>query len=94
MARGGAQLLEHRRTAARAGDERQAGAVPVERPEGDERKGGTINISSLLTGKCVGKVAQGEPLHELQDVTTLYYNEQRNALYLGDRNGILRVLAQ
>jgi hypothetical protein len=64
------------------------------RPEGDERKGGTINISSLLTGKCVGKVAQGEPLHELQDVTTLYYNEQRNALYLGDRNGILRVLAQ
>jgi hypothetical protein len=55
---------------------------------------GTINVSSILTGKCVAKIADGAPLGALQDVTSLYFNEERNELYVGNRSGMLHVWSQ
>ena len=63
---------------------------------------GTINVSHILTGRCVAKLVDcaGDGsgvdgvLDTLRDVTALHFSEERNELYVGDRNGILHVYAQ
>lgn len=57
---------------------------------------GTINLSWIDTGKSVGKITCG-PQHEmehiraLEGVTALYYNEERNEIYSGNRLGVVHV---
>jgi hypothetical protein len=58
---------------------------------------GSINVSNILTGKCVAKVcpfahggnAQWE--EALQDVTAVFYDEERNEIYTGNRGGLVHV---
>ena len=59
---------------------------------------GSINVSNILTGKCLAKIStkDGEPGSEptrkaLEDVTALYYNEERNEIYTGTKTGHLHV---
>ena len=90
------------------------------RPEGDTRSGGTINISSISSGKCaatlggqgsglrtlplplplplaptltpsrcVAKLAAGDAMPQLHDVTSIFYNEERDELYVGTKSGML-----
>jgi len=57
---------------------------------------GSINISNILTGKCMAKLnASQNPSYRssLEDVTALFYNEERNEIYSGTRNGKLTVWA-
>ena len=64
------------------------------RSDTDSGAGGGVHISSILTGKCIARLADGAPLPELQDVTSLFYNEERHELYIGNKQGILTVWAQ
>ncbi|KAJ8903604.1 hypothetical protein NDN08_004708 [Rhodosorus marinus] len=52
---------------------------------------GSINISSISTGKCMAKIScDSESLqhrHALKGVSALYYNEDRNEIYTGNRSG-------
>ena len=57
-------------------------------------EGGTINVSHILTGECVAKIADGAALKSLQDVTSIYFNEETDELYVGTRQGILHVWSQ
>lgn len=65
---------------------------------------GSINISNILTGKCLAKIQAGSSskttcnsriqtsLSEaLDDITALYYDEERNEIYTGNRYGKLHV---
>lgn len=57
---------------------------------------GSINISWIATGKSLCKVTcdadKGEEhLRALEDVTALYYNEERNEIYTGNRQGYVHV---
>ena len=57
----------------------------------DHRRG-TINVSHILSGRCVAKIASdGDELH---DVTSLYFSEERNELYVGNKQGMLHVWSQ
>lgn len=56
---------------------------------------GSINVSNILNGKCIAKV-QCNPkdpseVHALQDVTALFYNEDRNEIYTGNASGMVHV---
>ena len=62
-----------------------------------------MNVSHILTGRCVAKIAGGggEPGSPSDvfgdgaaDVTALYFSEERNELYVGNRQGLLHVWAQ
>lgn len=73
---------------------------------------GSINISNILTGKCLAKIkaSNGHPKEEdcssglgnskhrktavaeaLEDITALFYDEERNEVYTGNRHGFLHV---
>ncbi|CAK9198733.1 unnamed protein product [Sphagnum troendelagicum] len=71
---------------------------------------GSINISNILTGKCLAKIRADDPhvgirprtcanssnirssIHEaLEDVTALFYDEERNEIYTGNRHGLVHV---
>jgi len=65
---------------------------------------GSINISNILTGRCLTKIQAGDSskttgssrmrsnLSEaLEDITALYYDEDRNEIYTGNRQGMLHV---
>lgn len=75
---------------------------------------GSINISNILTGKCLAKIKanDGPPKEEeeecssglrnskqrktavaeaLEDITALFYDEERNEIYTGNRHGFLHV---
>lgn len=73
---------------------------------------GSINISNILTGKCLAKIkASNGHLKEedcssglgnskrsksavaeaLEDITALFYDEDRNEVYTGNRHGLLHV---
>jgi len=55
---------------------------------------GTINISHILTGKCVAKIAEPTEGGALRDVTALYFSEERSELYVGNRQGVLHIFRQ
>ncbi|PNT31017.1 hypothetical protein POPTR_006G113000v4 [Populus trichocarpa] len=81
-----------------------------------EGNGGSINISNILTGKCLAKInaTNGSPKDEeccsstgsskqscslmkstvaeaLEDITALFYDEDRNEIYTGNRHGLVHV---
>lgn len=57
---------------------------------------GAINFSLISTGKLLGKItcdSSNSPGHAevLEDVTALYFNEERNEIYSGDPDGLIHV---
>lgn len=57
---------------------------------------GSINISWIDSGKSLCKVTcnaeqNDEHIRALEDVTALYYNEERNEIYTGNRQGLVHV---
>lgn len=78
---------------------------------------GSINISNILTGKCLAKInaTNGSPKGDecstsagsskkqdysrvrstvaeaLEDITALFYDEERNEIYTGNRHGLVHV---
>ncbi|CAI5464222.1 unnamed protein product [Closterium sp. Yama58-4] len=65
---------------------------------------GSINISNILTGKLLAKIssdsesaqAKSKSVHStmkeaLEDVTALFYDEDRNEIYTGNRSGFVHV---
>ena len=71
---------------------------------------GSINISNILTGKCLAKIRADDPSvvicplsrpnssnirssvqEALEDVTALFYDEERNEIYTGNRHGLVHV---
>ena len=56
---------------------------------------GSIHVSNILNGKCLAKINARDDDHDtqfaLQDVTALYYNEERNEIYTGTKSGHLHV---
>ncbi|XP_021896876.1 uncharacterized protein LOC110813905 [Carica papaya] len=77
-----------------------------------EGNAGSINISNILTGKCLAKInsASGTPkvngcssgsgsstqmrstvAEALEDITALFYDEERNEIYTGNRHGLIHV---
>ncbi|MQM08941.1 hypothetical protein Taro_041803 [Colocasia esculenta] len=65
---------------------------------------GSINISNILTGKCLAKIRASNFKAELlpssfrntvaealEDITALYYDEDRNEIYTGNRQGLVHV---
>ncbi|CAN0880061.1 hypothetical protein LINGRAHAP2_LOCUS13437 [Linum grandiflorum] len=82
-----------------------------------EGNAGSINVSNILTGKCLAKInaANGSPKSDdsssgsssgssqrqtsmrstageaLEDITALFYDEERNEIYTGNRHGLVHV---
>ncbi|XP_020574279.1 uncharacterized protein LOC110020497 [Phalaenopsis equestris] len=73
---------------------------------------GSINMSNILTGKCIAKISANDPLIQmsprkggdasrssircsvreaLEDVTALFYDEDRNEIYTGNKQGLIHV---
>lgn len=57
---------------------------------------GSINVSWITSGKRLAKIEAGEnstPEHKtaLQEVTSLFYNEERSEVYSGNKEGYLHV---
>uniref|UniRef100_A0A1D1Z661 Lissencephaly-1 n=1 Tax=Anthurium amnicola TaxID=1678845 RepID=A0A1D1Z661_9ARAE len=65
---------------------------------------GSINISNILSGKCLAKIRASNSKREifaskfrntvaeaLEDITALYYDEDRNEIYTGNRQGLVHV---
>jgi len=48
---------------------------------------GSINVSEISTGKCEEKIYG----NQLQGVTALFYNEERNEIYVGTDSGFLQI---
>ncbi|MQL86351.1 hypothetical protein Taro_018869 [Colocasia esculenta] len=70
----------------------------------DDHAAGSINISNILTGKCLAKIHENsceKLIHAsrfrntvaeaLEDITALYYDEDRNEIYTGNRQGFVHV---
>jgi WD40 repeat protein len=71
-----------------------------------EENAGSINISNILTGKCLAKIKAGDFSKQkktwkfqstiteaLEDITALYYDEERDEIYTGNRHGLVHVWA-
>eukprot|EP01018_Ginkgo_biloba_P004599 Gb_06373 [translate_table: standard] len=77
---------------------------------GEEENVGSINISNILTGKCLAKIRANDPNVQisprnrpsastirstvgeaLEDITALFYDEERNEIYTGNRHGLVHV---
>ncbi|XP_031497860.1 uncharacterized protein LOC116262543 [Nymphaea colorata] len=75
-----------------------------------EGTAGSINISNILTGKCLAKIRACDPnvnisprnranaskiwssvAEALEDITALFYDEERNEIYTGNRLGLVHV---
>ncbi|KAJ9185517.1 hypothetical protein P3X46_005144 [Hevea brasiliensis] len=79
-----------------------------------EGNAGSINVSNILTGKCLAKInaGNGNPKRDecsgssskrshspirstvaeaLEDITALFYDEERNEIYTGNRHGLVHV---
>jgi hypothetical protein len=70
---------------------------------------GSINMSDIMTGKCIAKIAANDPAlriaprkngspsiwstipEALEDVTALFYDEDRNEIYTGNSHGLVHV---
>ncbi|GAU18981.1 hypothetical protein TSUD_178990 [Trifolium subterraneum] len=81
-----------------------------------EANAGSINVSNILTGKCVAKInaanciakvddcsntcsckhidsaqIRSSVAEALEDITALFYDEDRNEIYTGNRHGLVHV---
>jgi hypothetical protein len=84
---------------------------PSDEPPG-ETPVGSINMSNILTGKCIAKISANDPelricprrrgetghssvrstvREALEDVTALFYDEDRNEMYTGNKHGLVHV---
>lgn len=57
---------------------------------------GSINVSSIDTGKALGKITcgqnhTGDHINALSSISSLYYNEERNEIYSGSSDGHLYI---
>lgn len=73
---------------------------------------GSINMSEIMTGKCIAKITANDPAlsvaphrndrskrslgwstvpEALEDVTALFYDEDRNEIYTGNSHGLVHV---
>lgn len=73
---------------------------------------GSINMSNILTGKCIAKISASDPAVQisprkrgdtgrssirstvreaLEDVTALFFDEDRNEIYTGNKQGLIHV---
>jgi hypothetical protein len=59
-----------------------------------EVRSGTINVSSIHTGRCIAKLASSDDREMPLEVSSLYFSEERNELYVGDKQGLLHVYNQ
>ncbi|KAG0451732.1 hypothetical protein HPP92_026091 [Vanilla planifolia] len=80
--------------------------------EGEALAVGSINMSNILTGKCIAKISANDPSIQisprrrgdagrsairstvreaLEDVTALFYDEDRNEIYTGNKQGLIHV---
>lgn len=76
----------------------------------EEERVGSINISNILTGKCLAKICATDPnvkvspreransspvistiREALEDITALFYDEENNEIYTGNRYGRVHV---
>lgn len=83
-------------------------ALPLS--SGTEENVGSINISNILTGKCLAKIRANDPNVQisprnrpnastirstveeaLEDITALFYDEERNEIYTGNWHGLVHV---
>ncbi|GBG80793.1 hypothetical protein CBR_g31349 [Chara braunii] len=76
-------------------------------PHQGNSSGGSINISNILTGKCLAKIraddenvrcggstkrsSVAQVAETLEDVTALFYDEERNEIYTGNKQGLVHV---
>ena len=44
---------------------------------------------TLTPSRCVAKLAAGDAMPQLHDVTSIFYNEERDELYVGTKSGML-----
>jgi len=63
--------------------------------DGQESRLGSINVSNIINGKSLARV-RARPGNEddraaLEDVTALFYNEDRNEIYTGNHEGKVHV---
>lgn len=63
--------------------------------DGPDSRLGSINVSNILNGKSLARV-QARPGNEneraaLEDVTALFYNEERNEIYTGNHEGKVHI---
>ena len=61
---------------------------------------GSVNISEISTGRCLAKIEtdgdedrEKERARALDCITALFFNEERNELYTGNKAGLLHVWA-
>ncbi|XP_072989523.1 uncharacterized protein [Typha latifolia] len=80
--------------------------------EGEVSTVGSINMSNILTGKCIAKISANDPALQicphrsgesshssirstvqeaLEDVTALFYDEDKNEIYTGNKHGLIHV---
>jgi hypothetical protein len=56
---------------------------------------GSINVSNILNGSCVARIktrpGNMRDRMALEDVTALFYNEERNEIYTGNKDGKVHV---
>lgn len=68
---------------------------------------GSINISDIWTGKCVAKINSSNAILDddkkqrmisnhmvadaLEEITALYFDEERNEIYTGNNHGFVHV---
>ena len=53
-----------------------------------------VATQSRRCHRCVAKIPADGAHEALQDVTSIFFNEERNELYVGNRSGVLFVWAQ
>jgi hypothetical protein len=59
---------------------------------------GTINVSDVMSGKCLAKIGSGDDTrHERQraramhNITALHFSDERNEVYTGNKAGLVHV---
>ena len=62
--------------------------------DGDNASGGAINVSSILSGKLLARIkpkAKSNGVDAVHGITALFYDEERNEIYTGNRSGVVHV---
>ena len=61
--------------------------------EGPRGKRGAIHVSHIASGKCVARLGASTPV-DMGEMTAIHFSEERQELYVGNREGFLYVWAQ
>ena len=61
----------------------------------DAAAAGSINISNILTGHSIAKLTKESDgtINALTDVTALFYDEEHNEIYTGNKDGFVHIWA-